>query len=149
MKYLDLLKTQRPCPFDNPPREEVVEENETCYLTYALATYHPDQLLVIPKRHVTHIDEMTEAEFLDAQALQKLGWRLLRALGHGGVSFVLREGESSGKSVPHLHYNLMPDTQLGDMTAHGKEEREVMNAEEIAATMARLREALAKEQTNT
>jgi hypothetical protein len=71
---------------------------------------------------------------------------MLRALGHGGVSFVLREGDSTGKSVQHLHYNLMPDTQLGDMTAHGKEEREIMNKEEIAATLARLKEALSKTQ---
>lgn len=144
MKYLDLLKTNRPCPFDNPTRDDVVAENETCYITYALAGYHPDQLLIIPKRHIEHIDDMTDAELKDAGALQKLGWHMLRELGHGGVSFVLREGQSTGKSIPHLHYNLMPDTQLGDMTAHGKEEREVMNAEEIAATLQRLKEALTK-----
>ncbi|MDE2071509.1 MAG: HIT domain-containing protein [Patescibacteria group bacterium] len=144
MKYLDLLKAKRPCPFDDPKREEVIVDNATAYLTYSIAGYHPDQLLVIPKRHITRIEEMTEREFRDCEDLQKLGWELLKQLGHGGVSFVLREGESTGKSIPHLHYNLMPDTQLGDMTAHGDEKRQVMNEAEIAATMARLRNALAR-----
>ncbi|OGC93576.1 hypothetical protein A2389_00835 [Candidatus Adlerbacteria bacterium RIFOXYB1_FULL_48_10] len=144
MKYEELVKTKRPCPFDNPKQEEIVAENNTCYMTYALAGYHPDQLLVIPKRHVEHIDDMMDAEILDAQLLQKLGWHILRELGHGGVSFLLREGKSTGKSVAHMHYNLMPDTHLGDQDAHGKEEREVMNPEEIAATLARLKDSLSR-----
>ncbi len=144
MKYTDLIKIQRPCPFDNPKHEDVVVQNETAYLTYALAAYHIDQLLVIPKRHVTHFDDMTDAELTDCHMLQKLGWHILRELGHSGVSFLLREGESTGKSVPHLHYNLMPDTKLGYMAPDAKEERTVMNAEEIAATMARLKDGLAK-----
>ncbi len=149
MKYLDLLQSKRPCPFDNPKNEDIVAQNATAYLTYSIAGYHPDQLLVIPKRHVTHLDDMTAAELTDCEALQKTGWDLLRSLGHGGVSFVLREGDSTGKSVQHMHYNLMPDTQLGDMTAHGVEERNVMTPEEIAATMSRLHDALAKiNQTN-
>jgi diadenosine tetraphosphate (Ap4A) HIT family hydrolase len=144
MKYLDLIKSDRPCPFDNPKREDVVTENNTSYLTYSIAGYNPDQLLVIPKRHVTHLEELTPEELTDCENLQKIGFDLLRALGHGGVSFVLRDGQSTGKTVPHLHYNLMPDTRLGDMDAHGKEERNVMNEEEIAATMSRLKDALAK-----
>lgn len=144
MKYLDLLKSKRPCPFDNPNDKDIVAQNSTAYLTYSIAGYHPDQLLVIPKRHVTHLDEMTDEELKDCEALQKLGWDILRLLGHGGVSFVLREGDSTGKSVQHMHYNLMPDTQLGDMTAHGTEERNVMTEAEIVATVERLREAKVK-----
>lgn len=144
MKYIDLLQSKRPCPFDNPVERDVIVQNDTAYLTYSIAGYHPDQLLVIPKRHVTHIDEMTPEEFKDCEELQKQGWDMLRALGHGGVSFVLREGDSTGKSVQHMHYNLMPDTQLGDMTAHGVEERNVMNEGEIEATVSRLRDVKAK-----
>lgn len=144
MKYAELIHSNRSCPFDNPEPKDVILENRTAYLTFSIASYHPDQLLVIPKRHITRIEEMMEQEFRDCEELQKQGWDLLKALGHGGVSFVLREGESSGKTVPHLHYNLMPDTRLGDMNAQGQEKREVMNQEEIEATIARLREAKAK-----
>lgn len=144
MKYLDLIKQKRPCPFDNPKRSDVVTENETAYLTYSLASYHRDQLLVIPKRHVTRIDEMQEQELRDCEELQKTGLHMLRSLGHGGVSFVLREGESTGKTVPHLHYNLIPDTRLGDMDAKGEEKRNIMTQEEIDATMARLKDAFSR-----
>jgi diadenosine tetraphosphate (Ap4A) HIT family hydrolase len=144
LAYSELIKKERPCPFDNPDSNDVVTENETAYLTYSLAAYHLDQLLVVPKRHVTHVDSLTPQEIADCQALQNTGWALLRELGHGGVSFLLREGDSTGKSVQHIHYNLIPDTRLGDMDAKGEERRNIMNKEEIAATMARLRQALAK-----
>ena len=144
MKYEDLLRTKRPCPFDSPAPRDIILQNQTAYLTYSIAGYHRDQLLVIPKRHVTRIEEMMEQELRDCEELQKQGWEMLKTLGHGGVSFVLREGESTGKSIPHLHYNLMPDTQLGDMTARGEERRDVMNEAEIESTIARLREAKAR-----
>jgi len=144
LAYTDLLKKERPCPFDNPPASDVVTENETAYLTYSLAGYHLDQLLVVPKRHVTHVSQLTPKEITDSQELQNLGWDLLRELGHGGVSFLLREGDSTGKSVQHVHYNLVPDTRLGDMDAKGEEKRNIMTPEEIAATMVRLRDAFAK-----
>lgn len=144
VRYTDLLEKKRPCPFDNPKASDVIAQNETAYLTYSIANYHPDQLLAIPKRHIIRLEEMSEAEIKDCQELQKLGWELLKQLGHGGVNFLLREGDSTGKTIPHLHYNIMPDTQLGDMSAHGEERREVMNETEIAATVMRLREALAR-----
>src|SRR5262249_43346147 len=142
--YADLLKTARPCPFDKPKPNEVITENGTAYLTFSLAGYHPDQLLVIPKRHVTHVTALTPKEIIDCQALQNTGWDLLRSLGHGGVNFLLREGDSTGKSVPHMHYNLVPDTRFGDMDAHGVEKRNVLTQEEIDSEVGRLREALAQ-----
>ena len=144
MRYIDLLEKKRPCPFDNPKASDLITQNETAYLTYSIAGYHPDQLLAIPKRHIMRIEEMSEAEVKDCEELQKLGWELLKQLGHGGVNFLLREGDSTGKTVPHLHYNIMPDTRLGDTSVHGEERREVMNETEIAATVMRLREALAR-----
>ena len=144
MRYVDLLEKKRLCPFDNPKASDLITQNETAYLTYSIAGYHPDQLLAIPKRHIMRIEEMSEAEIKDCEELQKLGWELLKQLGHGGVNFLLREGDSTGKTVPHLHYNIMPDTRLGDMSAHGEERREVMNEAEIAATVMRLRETLAR-----
>ncbi len=144
LAYTDLIKKQRPCPFDNPAANDIVTENETAYLTFSLAGYHPDQLLVVPKRHITHVGELTQKELTDCQELQNIAWDLLRELGHGGVNFLLREGESTGKSVPHMHYNIVPDTRFGDMDAHGEEKRNIMTKEEIAGTMSRLKDALAK-----
>ena len=143
-RYADLLEKKRPCPFDTPKASDIIAQNETAYLTYSIAGYHPDQMLVIPRRHLTRLEEMFEAEIKDCEELQRLGWELLKQLGHGGVNFLLREGDSTGKTISHLHYNIMPDTRLGDMSAHGEEQREVMNETEIAATVTRLREALAR-----
>lgn len=144
MKYAELLKTERPCPFDNPNPNEVIMENETAYLTFTIAGYHPDQLLVIPKRHITHLDQLTAQEQKDCDDLQQKGWHMLRHIGHGGANFLLREGQASGKTVKHLHYNIIPDTRLGDMDAHGVEVRDVMTESEIAATIERLRQAKAR-----
>jgi diadenosine tetraphosphate (Ap4A) HIT family hydrolase len=143
-KYTDLLGKKRPCPFDSPKESDIIAQNRTAYLTYSIAGYHRDQLLAIPRRHLTGLEEMSEEEIKDCEELQKLGWELLKHLGHGGVNFLLREGDPTGKTIPHLHYNIMPDTRLGDMSAEGQERREVMNDAEIVATVSRLREALAR-----
>ena len=143
-RYADLLERKRLCPFDTPKASDIIAQNETAYLTYSIAGYHPDQLLAIPRRHLTRLEEMSEAEVKDCEELQRLGWELLKQLGHGGANFLLREGNSTGKTISHLHYNIMPDTRLGDMSARGEENREVMSEAEIAATVARLREARAR-----
>lgn len=143
MKYADFLKEKRSCPFDNPAPKDVVVQNDTAFMTYALAPYHPDHLLVIPKRHVMHFFDLTPQETADIMKLQKLGWQILDSMGYSGVSFVLRQGPGTGGTVEHLHHHLIPNVRLGDMD-HNGDERKILSPEEQTAAALRLRAALAR-----
>ncbi len=70
MHYNDFLTTLKTCPFCELS-QRILLENNSAYLTYSLAPYHPDHLLVVPKRHVEHILDLTDDEIKDIDALEK------------------------------------------------------------------------------
>lgn len=139
MKYSDFLKTEkeRRCPFCAEDAKEKILENKTAYLTFALAPYHPDHLLVVPKRHVEHILDITPAEMADVDELQDKGWALLQKLGYKSVSFIVREGDHSGRTVTHIHFHVIPEVRLGDLD-HNGEERKILEPVEISELVSRL-----------
>ncbi len=147
IKYKDFLKNQEekagPCPFCNIKEDIVIARNDKAYLTLALAPYNKDHLLMIPTRHVKQIFDVTAEEHLAIRVLEQKAWDLLKSLGHTGVSFVVREGKSSGGTVEHLHYHAIPDTRLGNMDADG-DERVVLGPEEHVAETLRMREVYKK-----
>jgi diadenosine tetraphosphate (Ap4A) HIT family hydrolase len=142
VKYKDFLQAakEKPCPFCVTHPQEKIIENKTAYLTYALAPYHPDHLLTVPKRHIEHILDITDEELKDIDDLQKKGWEILKKLGYKSVSFIVREGDASGRTVTHIHYHVIPEVRLGDMD-HNGDERKILSSEEVIALLARLRKS--------
>jgi diadenosine tetraphosphate (Ap4A) HIT family hydrolase len=140
MKYSEFLAKgkERPCPFCATPAGEIIEENKTAYLTFALAPYHQDHLLVVPKRHVVHILDIKPDELADIDRLEDKGWAHLKKLGYKSVSFAVREGESSGRTVEHIHYHVIPEVRLGDLD-HNGEERKILGPAEIEELVTKLR----------
>lgn len=139
MKYKELWHKDRSCPFDAPKASEILLENENAYLTYALAPYHIDHLLVVPKRHVEHISDITDQEMLDIDALLRTGWDILKQhMKYKNVSFLMREGEGSGASVAHMHYHIIPEIKIGDLE-HDNENRNILDLEEIKQQVNRIR----------
>lgn len=114
--YKEIFKKKRPCPFDHPKPEDIIIENGSIYVTYALAPYHRDHLLVVPKRHVVEILDMTKKELKDTDAMLDKLWALYRKkFKYHNVSFLLREGKGSGASLSHLHYHIIPEVKIGNM----------------------------------
>lgn len=138
MKYLELLKTERGCPFCNISEEHTIIKNENATLTYSLAPYHPDHLLIVPNRHIEEILAVSPEELHDIDALQKKALELLHKLGYKNISILVREGEKTGRTIPHLHYHVIPDTVLGDLNHKGSE-RDILTEEEIKILMTKLR----------
>ncbi|MFA6552019.1 MAG: HIT domain-containing protein [Candidatus Paceibacterota bacterium] len=134
MKYSDFLKERKGCPFCDV-KDEIIAENKSAYLTYALAPYHKHHLLVVPKKHTDKILDVSDDEMKDVYSLLKNGLGILKNLGYGNISLLVREGNEIGKSVPHLHYHIIPNIRVGDLDHEGNE-RKVLNKEEIADTMA-------------
>ena len=138
MKYSEFLKKEadKPCPFCATGVKERILESKTAYLTFALAPYHKDHLLVVPKRHIEQILDITEEEMADIDRLQERGWALLQKLGYKSVSFIVREGDHSGRTVTHIHYHVIPEVRLGDLDHNGAE-RKILEPAEITALLDR------------
>jgi ATP adenylyltransferase len=141
INYEDFLKQPRPCPFCNARKDEIIAENEQAFITFALAPYHQDHMLVVPKRHVEKILDVTEKEEDAIYALVRKATKMLHKLGYTDISVLVRDGDDSMKTVNHLHYNIIPDTRLGDIDHQGKK-RTVMSAEQTHAEFERLKGAV-------
>lgn len=137
----EFMKIPRPCPFCNPKAEDIIAENDTAYLTYSLAPYHKDHLLVISKRHIIEILDLTDKEVTNIYELIKKSLTALEKLGYIDLSVLVRDGDNTMKTVQHLHYNIIPDTRLGDID-HDATKRELLTPEEISQTVARVRSAI-------
>jgi len=138
MEYLDYLANMKGCPFCGAysDHNRKILENENAYLTYSNAPYYRDHLLIIPKRHFEELVEMTDKESEDIMSLQKKALVMLEKLGHKNISVLARNGDGTGRSVKHIHFNIIPEVRLGDMdNKDGK--RPVMTEEEIGELMKR------------
>ena len=137
----DFLKKPRPCPFCNPKKEDIITENDTAYLTYSLAPYHKDHLLVISKRHIVEILDLTDKEVTNIYELVKKSLTALKKEGYEDISVLVRDGDNTMKTVAHLHYNIIPMTRLGDID-HDAKKREILTSEQITETVKRIKVAI-------
>ncbi|MEI8337650.1 MAG: HIT family protein [bacterium] len=133
----DFLKIPRACPFCKPHKKDILESNESAYLTYALAPYHQDHLLVVSKRHITEILDLTDKEVCDIYQLNKAAVVVLKKLGYKDISILVRDGDHTMKTVKHLHYNIIPNTRLGDIDHLGGG-REILTSTEVDETIKRV-----------
>ncbi len=142
MKYTEYVESLPigTCPFCASDDRRLIE-NETAYVTYALAPYHKHHLLIIPKEHKKSFFDLNAEEWGDIWDLAQRGSRLLRYLGYDHFSLMVREGKGSDKSVEHLHYHLIPNVRLGDLD-HASKSRSVMSPEELQPLVAEMREAI-------
>ena len=118
MRYHDALKTinaTHHCPFCREKAEHKIHEDNFMYIIPARAPYVSDHLLIIPRRHVTFLQELSHKELEALHLLVDTRAKKLH-LKHSAVNLLLRDGlvgGASGKSVNHLHFHLIPDCPIG------------------------------------
>ncbi len=141
MKYSDFLKTVTKCPFCYGIRHRILIENDGAILTYAQAPYHKYHLLVIPKRHIENIKDLSWDENVCIMALVVTGIKALDKLGHNDCTILARDGQVLYKSVKHhLHYHLVPGGKIQDVSL-GSEVRKMLNDDEEKELKKELKEA--------
>ena len=65
--------------------------------------------LIIPKRHVGSIDDLTDVELKDLYTVLHQTKILIRETYlPDGFNIGINEGEAAGQTVPHLHIHLIP-----------------------------------------
>ncbi|MEI8096770.1 MAG: HIT family protein [Candidatus Moraniibacteriota bacterium] len=120
------------CHFCNPKDRKFIE-NETAFLTYAIAPYHKHHLLVIPKEHKQSFMELSREEANQIWDIIHKGAAILLELGYKDYTVIVREGKNDAKSMEHLHYHIIPENHIGDLDHQGKP-RTVMTEEEMKET---------------
>jgi len=86
-----------------------VYEDDTVYAFLDIAPLAWGHTLVIPKKHVERITEMSAEEAAALMSVvPKLAKAVLGATGAKGLNVLQNNGAVSGQAVDHLHVHLIP-----------------------------------------
>lgn len=86
-----------------------VYEDENVFAFYDLSPQAPVHILFIPKKHISHIDDITED---DSKIIGKIYLAITKVakdleLDEKGYRVVLNNKEDGGQSVNHIHFHLL------------------------------------------
>lgn len=97
------------CPFCPPPADRIVASNGLAVAIRDGYPVSPGHTLVIPKRHVTSLDDMTKDESNAMWSLLAGARAKLDAeLEPDGYNLGVNDGRAAGQAVMHLHVHLIP-----------------------------------------
>jgi histidine triad (HIT) family protein len=92
---------------------QIVYEDDRCLAFRDVAPQAPVHVLVIPKRVIVSLDELSDGDAELVAHLYLVIRNLARELGlANGYRVVLNCGRDGGQSVDHLHFHLLGGRQL-------------------------------------
>ena len=101
-------------PFLHITEHEAVDETENFFVIPARAPYVKNHLLIIPKKKVYLLKELSSEEQIEMFDLLEQ-WDVKLHEHHDDVNLLLRDGLVwwvTEKSVNHLHFHLIPDCPI-------------------------------------
>jgi len=92
---------------------QIVYEDDQCLAFRDVAPQAPVHVLVIPKREIVSLNELSDGDAELVAHLYLVIRNLARELGlANGYRVVLNCGRDGGQSVDHLHFHLLGGRQL-------------------------------------
>jgi histidine triad (HIT) family protein len=93
----------------------IVHQDDTCVAFRDIEPRAPVHILIIPRRHIASLADLTREEVALAGHLQWIAARLAEAegLAASGYRVVVNCGDDGGQTVPHLHVHLLGGRHLG------------------------------------
>jgi len=95
---------------------EILYQDEEIIAFHDIHPLAPTHVLIIPKRHIPSLAELTDAEMSLIGHMAKVANQLAKQAGvaEGGYRLVISSGEQGGQIVPHLHMHLLGGRRLSD-----------------------------------
>jgi diadenosine tetraphosphate (Ap4A) HIT family hydrolase len=97
------------CPFCPPLEARPLLESEFAFAIFDRSPVNPGHVLVIPRRHVADIFELTEGELHDVLRLLSLvRQRIAADFPVAGFNVGVNVGDAAGQTIAHAHIHLIP-----------------------------------------
>lgn len=92
-----------------------VHEDEACIAFEDLNPQAPHHILLIPRRHIANLNDLTPEDDHVVGALHRVAAELATKLGiaRNGYRLVTNTGADGGQTVYHLHFHLLGGRALG------------------------------------
>ena len=95
---------------------EILYQDEEVIAFHDIRPLAPTHVLIIPKKHIPSLAELTDAEMSLIGHMAKVANQLAKQAGivESGYRLVVSSGEQGGQIVPHLHMHLLGGRRLSD-----------------------------------
>ncbi len=92
-----------------------VYEDDMVYAFYDIDPKAPEHILIIPKKHLKSIMEVSEGDFCYVQAMISAAQHIAQEKGiaQDGFRLVFNTGSNGGQTVHHLHLHLLGGREFG------------------------------------
>ena len=96
-------------------KKRIVFENKDFLVVCPFASKSAYQMIVSPKKHLSHFERITEKEKVSlAEAMQTALHKLYKGLGNPAYNFYLHTAPCDGKKYEHYHWHwtILPKTSI-------------------------------------
>jgi histidine triad (HIT) family protein len=92
-----------------------VFSDELCYAFWDIAPKSPTHVLVIPREHISGVDDVTPGNSTIVAHIFEVNPKIAASLGlSGGYRVVSNCGADAGQTVPHLHFHILGGRRLSE-----------------------------------
>lgn len=103
------MSTDGHCPFCHLPESRVWLTSATCVAFFDGYPVAEGHALVIPRRHVASLFELSAAEYADAwEVVARVRQELTERFHPDGFNVGVNDGAAAGQTVPHAHIHVIP-----------------------------------------
>ena len=87
----------------------IVHEEKNVLAFFDILPISPGHTIVVPKKHVADVEDLTDDEFKAMSLLvKKIGKAMIESLGVKGYSIFLDNKSAANQHVPHAHFHVVP-----------------------------------------
>lgn len=108
-QYDKIWQTVGKCVFCDMRDKYIFYEENGVVMTVPLYAYIDGNIMIIPRRHVRSVKELTPSEWETMRKMMYLAKKLVRSV-HGikGMQIVQKDGAAAQSTVEHLHFHCVP-----------------------------------------
>lgn len=97
------------CVFCDLREKYVFYETDGIVLTVALYAYIDGHVMILPRRHVRSIKQLTQLEWEAIRKCMYIAKKLIRKTqGIKGVQYIQKDGVDAQSTVEHVHFHCVP-----------------------------------------
>lgn len=108
-KYNDIWQNVGKCVFCELNEDYVFYEENNVVMVVALYAYIDGHIMIIPRRHVRSVKELTPGEWETMRKFMYIAKKLIRSTHKvKGMQIIQKDGVSAQSTVEHLHFHAIP-----------------------------------------
>lgn len=107
--YGKIWTTVGKCVFCDMRDKYIVHEENGIVLTTTLFAYIDGHCMIIPRRHVRSVKELTSLEWETIRKFMYIAKKMIKKVhGNKGIQFVQKDGVDAQSTVEHIHFHAIP-----------------------------------------